>query len=147
VKPGGQGAVLTGILVLVAGLLPVVWSFIDPATFNDVGLRVVGGALTLWGLALALVPRRAAGKSSDALKTQGSTAKANLQRIVKQKSAFGQLDWIVEYEYVAEDGLHYVNSMRLPNAKAAQKLAEEASRVEVRYLTWSPDTSKLIQSK
>jgi hypothetical protein len=48
---------------------------------------------------------------------------------------------------VAEDGLHYVNSMRLPNAKAAQKLAEEASRVEVRYLTWSPDTSKLIQSK
>ena len=147
VKPGGQGAVLTGILLLVAGLLPVVWSFIDPATFNDVGLRVVGGALTLWGLALALVPRRAAGKSSDALKTQGSTARANLQRIVKQKSAFGQLDWIVEYEYVAEDGLHYVNSMRLPNARAAQKLAEETSRVEVRYLTWSPDTSKLIQSK
>lgn len=146
-KPGGHGAVVTGVFLLVAGLFLVAWSFIDPATFNDMGLRVVGGALTVWGLALAAFPRRAAGKSSDSLKTQGSTAKANLQRIVKQKSAFGQLDWIVEYEYVAEDGLHYVNSMRLPNAKAAQKLAEEASRVEVRYLTWSPNVSMLIQRK
>jgi serine/threonine protein kinase len=146
-KPGGQGAVITGIALLFAGLLLIVWSFVDPATFNDAGLRVVGVALAIWGLALTLTPRRAAGKSSESLKTQGSTAKANLQRIVKQKSAFGNLDWIVEYEYVAEDGLHYVNSMRLPNARAAQKLAEEASRVEVRYLTWSPDTSMLIQRK
>jgi serine/threonine protein kinase len=146
-KPGGHGAVVTGVVLLIAGLLLVAWSFIDPATFNDVGLRVSGGALAIWGLSLAAFPRRAAGKSSDSLKTQGSTAKANLQRIVKQKSAFGQLDWIVEYEYVAEDGLHYVNSMRLPNAKAAQKLAEEASRVEVRYLTWSPNVSMLIQRK
>ncbi|MBU6160159.1 MAG: serine/threonine protein kinase [Myxococcales bacterium] len=146
-KPGGQGAVVTGVVLLVAGLLPIIWSFVDPATFNDAGLRVVGLSLTVWGLALALTPRRAAGKSSESLKTQGSSAKANLQRIVKQKSAFGHLDWIVEYEYVAEDGLHYVNSMRLPNARAAQKLAEEASRVEVRYLTWSPDTSMLIQRK
>ncbi len=146
ILPGGLGARELGPALAVLGVGLLLFAWFGSLDYNRSIWLVAGGVLTIYGLLLGLVPRRAPGRSTAAAQ-EGPRATAEVRRIVKRVGFLGGSEWIVEYSFEADDELHYVSSFCLPSAKVAKDVALDPAKVRVRYASHDPGDSVLVLQK
>lgn len=143
-KPGGQAARPVGIVIAAVGAAGLMYGLFGGMEYNAQVVMVLSALTACWGLALAVVPRTPASRVGADVRRNGLTTTPTGLRIVKRSGALGTVEWYVEYEYVADDGLHHHGVFRLPSARVAQKMARDPSAVAVRYSMHDPAESLLV---
>lgn len=144
--PGGLGAREASPVPGLCGLALLAYGASGAVSYNAGAFYVIGGVLLAYALALALMPRRPAGRSSRAA-SQGERTDVEVRRIVKRVGPIGRAEWIVDYAFEADDELHYTNRYRLPSAKAAKSVALDPGKVRARYVSHDPEDSVLVLQK
>lgn len=145
--PGGQGAPWMGIVLLLLGAGLAGYGFLGGLEYNADAWKIAGASAAVWGLLLAVVPRAKVSRTDGALKSQGVNTTGHIERLIRRSCWLGATEFVVEYDYVADDGLHYSGKMRLPSAKAARTVSLGNGEVQVRYLPYKPDHSQLLLRK
>jgi serine/threonine protein kinase len=145
--PGGQGAPWMGVVLLLVAIGLAGYGFLGQLEYNADAWKAGGAILGLWALLLAVVPRRSVSTTDGSLKAQGVNTTGAIERLIRRSSWLGATEFVVEYDYVADDGLHYSGKMRLPSAKAAKMVSLSNGEVQVRYLPYRPDHSQLLFRK
>jgi serine/threonine protein kinase len=145
--PGGQGAPAIGMLFMLVGIGLAAWGQLGGLEYNAGVYTATGVIVAIVGLLQLAVPRWSVARTDPALKTQGVTTAAVLHRLIRRSNWLGATEFIVEYEYMADDGLHYTGRLRLPNAAAAKQVTADSMSAQARYLPYRPDLSQLLLRK
>lgn len=143
--PGGQGAELGGLGFVFVGAVLAAYAFLAELDYNGQFWTTAGAIVGAYGLAVAAIGRRAAGRS--AVRGRARSARPVVQRIIKRVALVGPAEWIVVYSFLGPDELHYTNSFRLPSGHAAREIAKDPDRLAVKYKAHDPTHSILTQRK
>jgi serine/threonine protein kinase len=140
--PGGLGSRELGPAVALVGAAVIALGVLGPVASGAVWIGL-GIAIAVYGVVLATVPRRPAGRSTSAARS-GDLADAEVRALVRRVSPLGGTEWLAEYDFEASDGIHYQNRVRLASARAAREVAADPGRLVARYSLADPEDSILI---
>lgn len=144
--PGGLGAREVGPAIAVLGIGALAYARFSSLEYNQGAWFALGAVLAIYGVLLAISPRRAVSRGTSAARS-GNRAGAQVRRIVKRVGILGGSMWVVEYAFEADDELHYSSQFLLPSAKAAKEVALAPESVHVRYAPHDPEDSVLVLPK
>ena len=139
--PGGQGAASVGVGFTVAGVAVTAFGLVGPLEYNEAIWVAVGLMIALYGGLLLLVPRRRPSRTPGG---SGEVTTPQVNELIKRVGPLGSVEWYVDYSFLARDDLHYEGRFRLPSAAAAKEVANDPSRLRVKYAADDPLASVLL---